>query len=131
MPRGNRTGSQNMGPMTGRDAHYSAGYPVPGFANLNGGRGMGYRRGFGGGERRGFRGGYGAAAPLNPMDPAYMGEAPFIPPTPPAAGYGDPYGPAGNPEQELDMLKNQTSYIEETLENIKKRINELETEGIE
>ncbi|GAG34532.1 unnamed protein product, partial [marine sediment metagenome] len=116
--------------MTGRAAGYCAGYPVPGFANPNGGRGMGYRRGFGGGGR-GFRGGYGAAAPLNPMYPAYMGEAPHVFPPPPAAGYGDPYSPVGNPDQELEMLKNQASDIAETLENIKKRINELETEGID
>jgi len=130
MPRGDKTGPQGMGPMTGRAAGYCAGYPVPGFANPNGGRGMGYRRGFGGGGR-GFRGGHGAAAPLNPMDPAFMGEAPYVSPPPPAAGYGNSYVPAGNPEQELEMLKNQASYIEETLENTKKRINEIETEGIE
>jgi len=131
MPRGDKTGPQGMGPMTGRAAGHCAGYPVQGFANLNGGRGMGYRRGFGGGRGRGFRGEYGAAAPLNPMNPAYMGEAPYVFTPPPAAGYGDTYGPMGNPDQELEMLKNQTSYIEETLENIKKRINELETEGID
>ena len=126
MPRGDKTGPQGIGPMTGRAAGYSAVYPVPRFANPNGGHGMGYRRGFGGG-RRGFRGGYDAASPL----PAYMGEAQYVSPPPPAAGYSNTYSPAGNPDQELEMLKNQTSYIEETLENIKKRINELETEGIE
>ena len=131
MPRGNRTGSQNMGPMTGRDAHYSAGYPMPGFANPNGGRGIGYRRGFGGGGGRGFRGGYGSVASLNPMDPAYMGEAPYVPSPPPTAGYSDTYGPAGNPDQEIEMLKSQASYIGETLDNIKKRINEVEKEGNE
>ena len=60
-----------------------------------------------------------------------MGEAPYVFPPSAAAGYGDPYGPVGNPDQEPEMLKNHPSYIEETLENIKRRINELETEGIE
>ena len=129
MPRGDKTVPQGVDPMTGEAAGYSAGYPVPGFVNPNGGLGMGmaYRRRFGGGGR-GFRGGYGAAAPLNPVDPAYMAEAHYVSPHPPVAGYGSPYGPGGNPDQELDMLKNQAAYIEETLENIKNRIDEIETE---
>jgi hypothetical protein len=58
MPRGDRTGPNGMGPMTGRAAGYCAGYETPGFANPVAGRGMGMGRGqfagFGGG--RGGRG---------------------------------------------------------------------------
>ncbi|MGI6207796.1 MAG: DUF5320 domain-containing protein, partial [Anaerolineae bacterium] len=42
MPRGDRTGPQGMGPMTGRGAGYCAGYGVPGYANPVGGRGFGF-----------------------------------------------------------------------------------------
>lgn len=67
MPRGNGTGPQGMGPMTGRAAGYCAGSNGPGFANFAGGGGFGCGRGRGGAGRglgRGFRGGYPAAMPL-------------------------------------------------------------------
>ena len=41
MPRGDGTGPNGLGAMTGRAAGYCAGYGVPGFAN--GGFGRGYR----------------------------------------------------------------------------------------
>lgn len=50
MPRGDRTGPNGMGPMTGRGAGYCTGYDRPGFANpVNRqlGYGMQYRRGYG------------------------------------------------------------------------------------
>jgi len=52
MPRGDRTGPQGEGPMTGRQLGYGAGYESPGYTK-GGGRGMGrgfWSRGFG----RGF-----------------------------------------------------------------------------
>ena len=48
MPRGDGTGPQGMGPMTGRGAGYCAGYGVPGYMNSIGGGGLG--RGFGRGR---------------------------------------------------------------------------------
>lgn len=62
MPRGDRTGPDGLGPMTGRAAGYCAGYSVPGFINPDRGfgRGMARRRG------RGWGRGYGRIGyPLN------------------------------------------------------------------
>ena len=61
MPRGNKTGPQGQGPMTGRGAGFCAGYDVPGYANDAvpgcGGRfGAGYHRGNGRGQGFGGRG---------------------------------------------------------------------------
>lgn len=61
MPRGNKTGPQGQGPMTGRGAGFCAGYTVPGYANDAvpgcGGRfGAGYRHGNGRGQGFGGRG---------------------------------------------------------------------------
>ncbi|MBC8489052.1 MAG: DUF5320 domain-containing protein [Bacteroidetes bacterium] len=115
MPRGDRTGPNGMGPMTGRAAGFCAGYDRPGFANpgLGGGYGMG--RGMGRGFRGGFGRGYGfyQSAPVNPV-PAY---------------YGVPVN-RGTPVkgQELEALKQQALNYEHGLEKIKKRIVELETE---
>lgn len=48
MPRGDGTGPQGQGPMTGRGMGYCAGYPAPGFMNPGiGGRGRGMGRGMG------------------------------------------------------------------------------------
>jgi len=52
MPGGDRTGPRGMGPMTGRQAGYCAGYQAAGFANSYLGGGFG--RGFGG-RGRGHR----------------------------------------------------------------------------
>lgn len=57
MPRGDRTGPNGMGQMTGRGLGYCAGYDSPGFTKgvPRGGAGFNYGRGL----RRGFRGGFG------------------------------------------------------------------------
>lgn len=47
MPRGNGTGPNGMGPMTGRAAGFCAGYGVPGYANPGYGRGFGWGRTYG------------------------------------------------------------------------------------
>ncbi|MBN2461150.1 MAG: DUF5320 domain-containing protein [Candidatus Cloacimonetes bacterium] len=54
MPRGDRTGPDGFGPMTGRGAGYCAGYDRPGYANPYQPRRhlrMGFRRFFGGFRR--------------------------------------------------------------------------------
>ena len=126
MPGGDRTGPAGMGPMTGRAAGYCGGYQAPGFANpVPGGgfgRGAGFGRGGGWGHRNQFyatgltgwqRGAYGY--------PAYAGAVP----------YGTPYEPAATKQQELDALKGQAEYLEDSLEGINKRIAELEKENKE
>lgn len=105
MPRGDRTGPNGMGPMTGRGAGFCAGSSVPGYANavcggrrLGGfGRGAGLGRGFG----RGFAG---VAAGM-------FGGTAFATPS---------------PEQELSGLKSQAEYLEGALNDIKSRIKELD-----
>jgi len=103
MPFGDGTGPAGMGPMTGRAAGYCAGSNMPGYANPIQGRGFGGRGGRGG--RWGQRG--------------IWNEAPY---------YQAPaYGPAPySPGQELDDLKAQAQYMQDTLEGISKRIKELE-----
>ena len=119
MPRGDRTGPAGMGPLTGRAGGYCSGYEVPGFANPGGG-GIGRRRGFGRGLGRGS--GRGRAQ----IEPGYYGYPPFYQP------YGvAPLGaaaPAPSREHELEMLESQAKGIEQTLDDIRKRISELEKE---
>ena len=127
MPRGDRTGPNGMGPMTGRAAGYCTGNPVPGYMNPYGGRGLGmaWGRGYGRGGGRGFGRGYGVPVPL--AYPAYSGMAPYVPPFPDAAGYSGPIAPVVDSNQELAALKQQSEYLVDTLEGIKKRIGELES----
>ncbi len=63
MPRGDKTGPNGLGKMTGRRAGYCAGYNTAGYENeefVNMGAGNGFRQGSGFGRRsRHFGGGYG------------------------------------------------------------------------
>jgi len=122
MPGGDRTGPAGMGPMTGRAAGFCAGYPVPGYMNPVGGRGYwGWGRGGGRGWRNWFyatglpgwaRGGYGWPAGSGAVNP-YV----FV---------GAPLAPGLTTQQELDSLKGQAEYLEDSLNGINKRIEELE-----
>ncbi len=122
MPRGDGTGPGGMGPMTGRAAGYCAGYNTPGFANPVHGRGFwgAGRGGFGGGGR-GWRNMYYATG-LPGW--ARFGGVPYAEP------YGiPPYAAQTTPEQEVDYLKDQAKYFQDSLGNINKRIEELEKEA--
>jgi hypothetical protein len=120
MPGGDGTGPMGMGPMTGRAAGYCAGYPVPGFMNPMPGRGFGGRgffgRGRGGGRgwRRWF---YGAGLP------GWTGWVPAWGAAPEAAAYAS----ALPPDRELQMLRSQSEYFASALDEIRKRIEELES----
>jgi len=125
---GDGTGPGGMGPMTGRAAGFCAGYPVPGYANPVGGRGMGmgWGRGGGWGRGRGFgwgRAGYGLPAYGSAVNPYAYGGA-----VNPYAYGGVPFAPTIAPQQELDGLKGQAEYLEDALDGIKKRIEELESQ---
>jgi len=142
MPGGDGTGPGGMGPMTGRAAGYCAGYPMPGFMNPIGGRGLGLGfgrgRGFGRGLGLGFRGGRGFGGYMGAAygAPAYGYGVPYgtpavpygagAPAVPYGAPTGVPYGAAPSSQQELDALKGQSEYFEDALEGIKKRIADLE-----
>ena len=121
MPGGDRTGPGGMGPMTGRGAGFCAGYPAPGYANTGFGRGFGFGRGRGGGwgRRNWF-----SASGLPGWQRAGYGQ-PFY-------GGGAPYSPAPYPspsrEDELNALKGQAEYLEDSLEGIKRRMEALEAE---
>jgi hypothetical protein len=132
MPGGDGTGPMGMGPMTGRAAGFCAGYGVPGYMNPIPGRGfgMGYGRGRGfGGGGRGRRNWFYATGLPGWMRagygyPAGGGAAPVTG----VPAYAAPYG-APSREQELQALQGQAEYLGDALEGIRKRIQELETEG--
>jgi hypothetical protein len=116
MPFGNRTGPLGLGPMSGRGMGYCAGYGAPGYMNPAPGRGFG-RGGWGRGWGRGF--GRGRGRGFGWRSPGWG---------PP--GWGAPYGsyaPAYAPEDEATTLKDQAKYFEEALEDIKKRLEEIES----
>ena len=97
MPGGDRTGPGGLGPRTGRQTGYCVGYDTPRF-----GRGLGRRHG-GFGWRHRF----------------YATDAP---------GFWR-YGPTAPPptrEQEKEWLKAQATELQDELQNINNRLNELE-----
>jgi len=114
MPRGDRTGPEGHGPMTGRAAGFCAGYQTAGFAHPAGGRGMGWRRGggFGRGRGRGF-----AAYPATNPD-VYPSQQPVAEPV---EVQGD----------ELKALREQATFITRSLEAVNERIEKLEAARVE
>lgn len=124
MPGGDGTGPMGMGSMTGRAAGYCAGYPVPGFMNPIPGRGFG-GMGRGWGRGRGFGRGWGWRAGYETQAYGPYAGAPYAPAYGPYAA--TPYAPAMPPEAELDNLKTQADYFTNALEEIRKRIAELES----
>jgi len=112
MPRGDRTGPDGMGPMTGRAAGYCAGYNAPGYMNPVGGRGF-YGRGLGLGRGRGR--GFGRGYYPNP----YIGNVPYYPyPNP------TPY----TSDNEKQVLENELKMMKDEMKAIEKRLEELKTE---
>jgi hypothetical protein len=121
MPRGDRTGPAGLGPMTGRGASFSAGYPVAGFMNpewASGGGAPGWGRGGrGGGWRR--RHGF-LASGISSWQRAW----PTSPPPAMAA-----YAPFMSKEQEVEVLRNQARCFEQALEDLRNRIREVESKA--
>jgi len=117
MPGGDGTGPMGMGPMTGRAAGFCAGYGTPGYMNPIPVRGMGFgaSTGLRAGRGRGFRGRGGCRGWA-------VGSMPY------GAPYAAPYATAPTKEQELGMLKDQAEQFETALGDIRKRLQELETE---
>ena len=103
MPRGDKTGPNGMGPMTGRGLGFCNGYSAPGFMNPGFGRGMG--RGFG----RGFgwrRMAFMPLAPVEQVSPVY-------------------HEPQLTKEQEKQILKAELKEIEAEKQEIEKRLKEI------
>ena len=123
MPRGDRTGPRGFGPMTGRGAGFCAGYTMPGYMNPVPGWGFGGRGS--GGRGRGWRNQFYATglpgwARAGTGVPAW-GAGPY-----PYAAPGSPTMPAG---AEVEALKAQAGYLEQTLEAWRQRIQTLESEA--
>jgi len=137
MPFGDKTGPAGFGPMTGRAAGYCAGYPTPGYANPIPGRGFGRGRGFywygwgrGRAGGRGFRGMYRftglpgwVRAGFAPVWGPGWGPAVYAPY---AGSPAAPYADSPNPGEEKEMLKAQAADLQEQLDFINKRLEELE-----
>ena len=127
MPGGDSTGPMGMGPMTGRGAGLCAGYPAPGYMNPGPGGGLGRGGGFGRGGGWGRRNWFYATG-LTGWQRAAYGYPSYTGTVPYGAPYAAPYGPTVTKQQELDELKGQAEYIEDTMDGINKRIAELEAE---
>lgn len=98
MPGGNGAGPMGAGPMTGRAAGYCAGFA--GYGGLGRGRGMG----------RGVRGG-GRGMGFGFRNRCYIPETMQAQPV--------------SADQEKEYLANEAKALENDLEAIKKRLNEL------
>ncbi|RCW48754.1 MULTISPECIES: DUF5320 domain-containing protein [unclassified Halanaerobium] len=110
MPRGDRTGPEGMGPMTGRAMGYCAGADSPGFvsgtpAYVGRGYGRGFGRGGGYGRGRGAR--FYGTAPAAPVSPVSKEEI---------------------QKTQLTELKNLANSLENDLEIVKKKIEDLSAE---
>lgn len=122
MPGGDRTGPLGGGPRTGRVAGFCAGYGMPGFANMWGGRG--YGRGFGmgfgrGGFGRGWRHRFFATGIPGGgrewggwLDPGY--------------GYSPPYAVNPYRDDERSALKEEAEYLRSALDDINRRLDEMQ-----
>lgn len=120
MPRGDGTGPMGMGPMTGRAVGFCAGYNVPGYMNPIPGRGFGMGFGMGFGRGRGFGMGGGRGWRNRFYATGLTGWQR-------AAAWGNPVAAPLDTAQELEALKSQAEYFEETLKDVRKQIEELET----
>ncbi len=107
MPGRNRTGPVGTGPKTGRAMGFCAGFGLPGNANFSGTRGLGMGRGGRMGRGRGFGQGYGWTGVTN----SYL--------TPQNL----------TTDHELESLKIQANYYENSLKEINQLIDELQREN--
>ncbi len=114
MPGGDGTGPMGMGPMTGRAAGFCAGNNMPGYMNPMPGRGFG-RGFFGRGGGRGWRNMYYATGLFGWQRAAGGYPVPAV-----------PMAPAMTREQQANALKAQAESLENTLENIRSQLAELE-----
>ena len=121
MPYGDGTGPNGLGPMTGRGAGYCAGYGTPGYMNPIPGRGYfaGGRGFFGRGGGRGRRNRYYATGL-----PGWYRAGVGLP-----AGGAYPFSPFGqelSPRDEAAFLKEETAAMEKEMNELNRRIVELE-----
>lgn len=118
MPGGDRTGPAGLGPMTGRGAGYCAGYAVPGYANMNFGRGYGFwgcGRGCGGnfGGGRGWRNMYWQTG-----QPGWMRSGGI-----PATGVTPPF--EADPGQEKEYWQKRKEFLEKQMQQAEQHLAEM------
>ncbi|RPJ08882.1 MAG: hypothetical protein EHM28_03075 [Spirochaetaceae bacterium] len=118
MPRGDRTGPNGFGSMTGRGMGYCAGHEAPGY--MNPGAGMGYFGHGRGGRACGFGRGHRNMYRATGLPGRFRGQQSEV--ISPAFDK-----PGISPKQEAEMLKNQVSYMQESIDSINRRIKDLET----
>jgi hypothetical protein len=120
MPGGDRTGPLGMGPMSGRAAGLCAGNPVAGYMNPARGWGgwpFGGQGWFGRGRGRGFRNRFYATGLTGWQRAGGWARG----------AYASPFAPPEmSPAQELSALRNEATYMEDTLKKMRERIAELE-----
>jgi hypothetical protein len=120
MPRGDGTGPMGMGAMTGRGAGYCAGTGSSGDDNAAPGRNAGL--GFGGNRRPLGRGGAGRRGRRN----RYYVTGLAVPmPFPGSAASS----PSTDPAKEKQLLEQQAKTLQSELDQIKKRLGEMEAVG--
>lgn len=110
MPFGDGSGPGGMGPQTGRGFGYCSGFSNPGFAV---GRGVGRGMGRGPGRSLGRGAGFGRVAGFGP---GYNYPA----------NYDFPVPVQFSPEQEKSYLKDQITSMEKTVNELKKRMGEID-----
>lgn len=115
MPFGDRTGPAGAGPMTGRAMGYCAGYPVPGYMNPYPGRFLG-RFWCLGGRGRGYRWWWKLTGLPFWARWGYPQSYPFH--------YG--LEPEKAKEAEIEFIKAEARNMEKALEEVRKRIEEIE-----
>lgn len=103
MPRGDRTGPDGAGAMTGRGAGFCNGYDTPGYANTTM-AGQGLRRGGGLGLGRGMRLGRGFGRGL---------------------GRGFGFALVAKPVNDIERLKSEESALKDRLKDCQAEISKL------
>ena len=122
MPRGDRTGPEGMGPMTGRGAGFCAGYEAPGYLNPMAGSGLG-RRGRAGG-RRGWRHRFNASGFGEMRRGGYSdSEAPVQSYSAPSSE--SPASQVAAGDRDVNALKDRLQNVESLLTELKSKIDEL------
>jgi len=116
MPRGDGSGPDGMGPVTGRGFGYCTGHDHPGYVVPGGmGRGMGWGRGRGWGRGLGRGRGFGWRGRRYGYDV-------------PANYQGNPAYNRLDPQDEKTYIKEEIGGLTKELETLQKRLDELEKE---
>lgn len=102
MPRGDKTGPNGQGPMTGRRMGFCAGANAPGFMNSGFSRSTGRDFGRGFGRGLGWRQGFQQAQPIQQIQPTVITE-----------------------KQEKQFLEQELSALKEDIKEIEKRLKEM------